>query len=427
MITTSTPARWQASSARAWAQREVALGVAEERAARAEQGAVEVGVDAAAGAIGPSLTLAGGEQLAPRRPHARLRRRRSRPGSSTSPTTRSSRARAAARPSGRSPTAWRWSRPGFDLLDVGARRRPAAARRSRGRGEAARAGPGDRGRWRRGAGRAGRSPTPSRPRSRGARARRRGRGDQRHLRRLGRDARAGRRARLRLRADAHRGPAAGRPPAARVRRRRRPPRSAWFAERIERGRGARRRRGADRDRPRARLRPQHATTTSRSCAGSASCARSGARCSSRSRARTSSAPSLAGSWEERLRRRASASGRRWRRPRSPSPPGAEILRLHDVERARRDAGRGRDRRGARVSGARSTLRLLAWERLLEPGEVDGRLVADERRAERASAAARVPIPGRSRPTSSRRCCARGITGLYSHQLEALEAAAARRT
>ena len=47
MITTSTPARWQASSARACMQREVALGVAEQRAALAEQGPVEVGVDAA--------------------------------------------------------------------------------------------------------------------------------------------------------------------------------------------------------------------------------------------------------------------------------------------------------------------------------------------------------------------------------------------
>ena len=47
MITTSTPARWQASSAARLGQREAAVGVAEERGARAEQGAVEVGVDAA--------------------------------------------------------------------------------------------------------------------------------------------------------------------------------------------------------------------------------------------------------------------------------------------------------------------------------------------------------------------------------------------
>ena len=61
MITTSTPARWQASSAARLDEREVAVGVAEQRAARPEQGAVEVGVDAARGAIGQS-NLDGGEQ-----------------------------------------------------------------------------------------------------------------------------------------------------------------------------------------------------------------------------------------------------------------------------------------------------------------------------------------------------------------------------
>ena len=47
MITTSASARWQASSARACFEREAPLGVSKQRAAMPEQGAVEVGVDAA--------------------------------------------------------------------------------------------------------------------------------------------------------------------------------------------------------------------------------------------------------------------------------------------------------------------------------------------------------------------------------------------
>ena len=104
-------------------------------------------------------------RLADRR--ARRSRRRWRPGSSTSPTTRSSRARAAGRPSARSRTAWRWSRRA-STCSTSARWRPAAGRRSRPR------------RRRRGSSRRSRGspaapvcrspPTPFSPRSRGGRS-----------------------------------------------------------------------------------------------------------------------------------------------------------------------------------------------------------------------------------------------------------------
>ena len=108
-------------------EREAALGVAEERAALAEQGAVEVGVDALQRHRWVA-TVAG--CVAPRRSHASTWPSRSRPGSSTSPPTRCSRARAAGRRSRRSPTGWRWSRPGSTCSTWG-RWRHAAGRPSR--------------------------------------------------------------------------------------------------------------------------------------------------------------------------------------------------------------------------------------------------------------------------------------------------------
>ena len=157
--------------------------------------------------------------LAARRPDPRPRRSRWRPGSSTSPSTRCSRGRAAARRSRRSPTGGRWSRPA-STCSTSARWRRKAGRRSRPRRRPRRWSRRSRG-WP-AVGRAGlRRHLLGRGRAAGAR---RGRGrDQRHLRRLRGDVRAGRRERLRLRADAHRGPAAGRSAAARLRRRRRPP------------------------------------------------------------------------------------------------------------------------------------------------------------------------------------------------------------
>ena len=153
-------------------------------------------------------------------------------------------------------------------------------------------------------------------------------GDQRHRRRRGRDAGAGRRARLRLRAHAHRGPATGRPPGAGLRRRGRAPRGVV--------------RGAARSGPpssgsspsgsrstRGSTSTSTPTTTSSSCAGSASCGRWAGRCSSPSRARTSSA------------RSSPARGSKGPRPISAEAAtlaatalavaqGAEVLRLHDA-------------------------------------------------------------------------------------------------
>ena len=123
--------------------------------------------------------------------------------------------------------------------------------------------------------------------------------------------------RLRLRPDAHRGAAAGRPALARVRRRRRPPagpgsrgESSWPGS-------------LGSPRSRSRSTPDSTSTsapsrTSRSCGASASCASSGCRSTSRSRARTSSAPSSPAPGRSGCRR-ASASGGR-------SPPSSLAVR-----------------------------------------------------------------------------------------------------
>ena len=247
-------------------------------------------------------------------------------------------------------------------------------------------------------------------------ARRRRGADQRHLRRLGGDVRAGRRERLRLRPDAHRGAAAGRPRAPRLRRRRRPPQGLV--------RGASRAGTSPWASPRSRSRSTPASTstsapsrTSRSCAGSASCAGSGCRSTSRSRARTSSAPcspapgsSAAG--------RASASG--GRSPPSPwrSAAGAEVLRVHDRSSLQAMQGRGRDRGQRRDARSKSPARDSLGDRD-RPGP--------PRRPHR-----RRELRGGARRTARARCRASldpafaealaraGVERLYSHQREALE-------
>ena len=65
---------------------------------------------------------------------------------------------------------------------------------------------------------------------------------------------------------------------------------------------------------------------------------------------------------------------------------------------------------------------LAWERLLEAGEIDERLVATS--VEEPRAAAIVTVPAALSPALSAALGRVGIKGLYSHQVEALEAAAA---
>ena len=151
MITTSTPARWQASSARACMQREVPLGVAEQRARGARAGCRRGRCRRSAGTRPAQrytavsrATLGADDRLAPRRPTARVpAAARGRDRQRHRRLVLRGRAQRHAR-SGRSRTAWRWPRPGFDLLDVGAvpaRSGPPVAGRRGGR--AAR--PGDRG------------------------------------------------------------------------------------------------------------------------------------------------------------------------------------------------------------------------------------------------------------------------------------------
>ena len=206
MITTSTPARWQASSAARLGQREAALGVAEERAAPAEQGPVEVGVDAA-------------------QCHRRGRYRSDdAPGELADRTLELEQPLAAGIVNVTADSMFEGARSGtpeqavadglalveagFEMLDVGAvaaQSGPPVAGRGGGRG----AGPGDRGAGR-GAGCRSR-PTPSRSRSRGGRWRPGAvavndiSGGSEEMFELVAETR------LRLRADAHRGAAAGRP------------------------------------------------------------------------------------------------------------------------------------------------------------------------------------------------------------------------
>ena len=405
MITTSTPARWQASSAARLARSEkLPSGSRKSDAARAEQGPVEVRVDAAQRHARTNLGRAGDASWRLVRPDARVPAAARRRGSSTSPTTRSSPARAAAPRSGRSPTDWRWSSAGFDLLDVGAvaarsgppvatrpTRRPGWSRRSS--GLAAEAGvPGAR------------RHVLARGRARGAR--RRGGGDQRHRRRRARDARAGRRARLRLRAHAHRGPAAGRPRRRpHYERRRRAPEASGSPSASSAPLEAGVERRADRPRPGARLRPHDRSTASRSCAASASCASSGARCSWRSRARTSSGAMLAGSWEGRLDPD----------ERGPATLAATALAVGGRGRAaaparRRGAGRDAHRGGDRRNAGDPRPELLdapplAWERLSRPARPTTAWSPPASRRPAAPRSRRHPPALRSR--LARRRCSRG--------------------
>ena len=110
--------------------------------------------------------------------------------------------------------------------------------------------------------------------------------------------------------------------------------------------------------------------------------------------------------------------------------GAEILRLHDVERARRAARPPRAIVGAIALDDRAARRAppLAWERLLEAGEIDEPPGRDQRRASRAPARTVGAAGTSSRPALAAALRARrDRPTLYSHQVEALEAAARRAT
>ncbi len=129
-------------------------------------------------------------------------------------------------------------------------------------------------------------------------------------------------------------------PAARLRRRRRPPQG------LVRGASRAGRARLVSARSRSRSTPASTSTsapsrTSRSCAASASCASSGCRSTSRSRARTSSAPSSPAPGRSGCRRPSGSGGRSPPSP-SRSAAGADILRIHDRSLPAGGQGRRRD-------------------------------------------------------------------------------------
>ena len=303
-------------------QREAALGVAEERAALAEQGAVEVGVDASqchrCGRYGSRMP-AGGSPTGPStwpQPVAA--------GIVNVTVDSMFEGARSGTPEQAIADGLALVEAGFDMLDVGAvaaKSGPPVAGRGRGRG----AGAGDRGAGRGGG--AGLAPTPSRSRSRGRRWRR-GRsrvndisGGSEEMFELVAETR------LRLRADAHRGAAAGRPRRARVRRRRRAP------EVLVRGESRARRRALGSARSRSRSTPASTSTSApsrtwRSCGGSASCATLGLPLYVSLSRKDFIGAVLAGSWEERL----PAGEREWGTVAAVALAvrgGADVLRIHD--------------------------------------------------------------------------------------------------
>src|SRR5436190_7680389 len=171
--------------------------------------------------------------------------------------------------------------------------------------------------------------------------------------------------------------------------------------------------------------------TSRSSPGWASCEGSAGRSLSPCRARTSSAPSC------RARGRGaprppSASGRPPRRRRSPLRKARTSCASTTKARSTRCAPRPRSEAigcrpatpfpQAMASRAGSVAADAGWERAIEPGRLDGRLVAES--SEPPREAKRIEIPGSLAPELAAALRAGGIDALYSHQLEALEAAGA---
>ncbi len=409
------------------AQGEVALGVAQEGAPPSEQGPVEVGVDAAQRHARTNLVTVDGlatrtrHALVPtgargrdrqrhrrlvlrRRPQrdARARRRRR-------PRPRRCRFRAARRRRGR-----RSQRPAGDR----GRRGRAARARDRAAG--------------RGGGRAGdRRHVLSTGRGPGARRRRRG--DQRHRGRRAGDARADRRAGLRLRAHAHRGPAARRSACAPLRRRGRAP-AGLVCRAARAGRGPRGRGGADRARPGPRLRPLDRRRHPRSSAAWASSASLGRPLFVALSRKDFLGAIAAGSWERRLEptERGPAT---MAAAALAAAAGAEVLRLHDAEaldamrtaarspgrptRSPKDEARPADVEAADFMTGLADAPPLAWERLLEAGDRDERLVTTSVEPARGPRTVEAPA-ALSGPLAAalRRA---GITELYSHQVEALEA------
>ena len=206
-------------------------------------------------------------------------------------------------------------------------------------------------------------------------------------------------------ADAHRGPPARRPRAA--------PATATRSSTSSAGsRSASRRRSrAAWTRSRSRSTPgststSPSTTTSRSCAGSSELRALGRPLFVSLSRKDFLGAVLAGSWEER-RRPPSASGRPPRRRARGRVRGAEVMRLHDAERARRDASRRPDRAwlAAPAPRRRAGRSRRAWAKVIEPGREDGRLVGPGLRG-RAPARSSPTIPESLDPGSPRPCAGR---------------------
>ena len=138
---------------------------------------------------------------------------------------------------------------------------------------------------------------------------------------------------------------------------------------------------------------------------------------------------LAGSWEAPRAAGAPRARRRWRRRRSPRRPAPSSSASTTPTRStrcgspRRSPTRGPEGKSARLAeildlgGAPP----LAWERLLEAGEVEERLVATS--AEEPRDAELAEPPASLHPGLAVALAEAGISRLYSHQLEVLEAAA----
>ena len=208
--------------------------------------------------------------------------------------------------------------------------------------------------------------------------------------------------------------------AARLRRRRRPPQGLV--------RGASRAGRWPWVSPRSRSRSTPASTstspptrTSRSCAASASCATLGLPLYVSLSRKDFIGAVLAGSWEERW----PAGEREWGTVAAVAlavRAGADILRIHDRVLPAGDQGRRRDPGGRTDAARRKSLLETPWAIAIDPARRDGRIVAESSEEERSAQAggdARLARPGVRRGAGSRV----GVERLYSHQREALEAAA----
>ena len=426
MITTSTPARWQASSARAWASEKPPSASRKSEAAAAEQGPVEVGVDAAqchrSGRYGSDDELAAG------RPDPR-------PGAAAGGGDRQRHRRLDVRGG-----AQRHAGAGGRRRAGAGRGRLRHARRRRGGGAKRAAGARPRTRrrrWcRRSTGLAGSAggvvpisadtfsvEVARRALAAGARAVNDISGGSEEMFELVAESGCGY---VLMHIE---GPPRVDRPWRRVRRRGRPParpgsrgESSWPGSL-----GSRRSRSPSTPDSTSTSAPSR---TWRSCGGSASCARSACRSTSRSRARTSSAPCWPGPGRSGCR----PGEREWGTVAAVAlavREGADVLRIHDrssLQAMRVAAGSQRPR-------SAESLGLMARGGSLLETAVGGRdrpgaARRADRRRERRGGAPRAAgrAAGRARPGLRRGAAARPASSrLYSHQLRGLRGGRRTRT